>query len=61
MFHENGKEGRRSTTYHYFYHHTTVSTCEFATTEREYELRDDRPTVAARISEDPRVKGIVHT
>ena len=55
-----GGEGSR-TTYHYFYHHATVSTCEIATTEREYELRDDCPVVAARIREDPRVRGIVHT
>ena len=55
-----GGEGSRMT-YHYFYHHATVPTCEFATTEREYELRDNRPTMAARIREDPRAKGIVHT
>lgn len=50
------------TTYHYFYHHAAVSTCETATAERVHELGDDCPRVGRSGSEkSAREGGRIHT
>jgi hypothetical protein len=50
------RERRSRATYHYFYHHAAISTCEITTAQRVHELRGDRP-VGGLGSERLKVKG----